>query len=149
MIPAIFLQRSNFFEFWIYQIIQTIFDFILVEVLLFLGLLIILRDRNQIEFKNMIISGLVIETIYIIYTFFLNLIIFFGPVIIVIHIASSLITQFIVLYLRYFEKNRIGEIKIAFLFILIIIPALLISVVITSSIFILAGLSDPFLNILM
>ena len=67
----------------------------------------------------------------------------FGGYAIFIIIITSIIAGFIVIYLKYYEKNRIDEKEIAFLLIITIIPALLISVVITNTLFILSGVSKP------
>jgi hypothetical protein len=143
MLPFILLQRLDFLGFLVYQIIQSILDFVLIEVFLYLGLCIVLRDRSQIEIKSVVVNGIIIEVIYVISSIISIPIMILGGYALFIIIATSIIAGFIVIYLTYYEKNRIDEKKIAFLLIITIIPALLVSVVITNTLFILFGVPKP------
>ena len=61
MIPFYLLPNLTFLEFLIYQVVQTLFHFLLFILLLFGGLYLLLRDKSQIERNDILSTGLIVE----------------------------------------------------------------------------------------
>ena len=144
MIPFYLLPRLDFFEFLIFQIIQTLFHFTLFIFLLFLGLLLLLRDKSQIERKNILFTGLIVEIATVILSFYSSFFLIGGPVSILTNIIISNAVDILILYLRYYEKDRISEAKIFLLFIISFPLAYFISIYLTDAIFALFGINDAY-----
>jgi len=118
MIPFYLLPNLTFFEFLIYQIVQTIFHFVLFIILLFGGLFVLLRDKSQIERKDILFTGLIVEIATAILAFFSSFFLIGGAVSLVTNIIIGNIVDFLILYLRYYEKERISEAKVFLLYII-------------------------------
>jgi hypothetical protein len=118
MIPFYLLPNLTFLEFLIYQIVQTLFHFLLFIILLFGGLLLVLRDRSQIERKDILFTGLIVEIATAILAFFSSFFLIGGAVSLVTNLIIGNIVDFLILYLRYYEKDRISEAKVFLLYII-------------------------------
>ncbi len=132
MIPFYLLPNLTFLEFLIYQIVQTIFHFLLFILLLFGGLYLILRDKSQIERKDILFTGLIVEIATAILAFFSSFFLIGGAVSLVTNIIISNVVDFLILYLRYYEKDRISEAKVLLLFIISFPLAYFISIALTN-----------------
>lgn len=118
MIPFYLLPNLTFLEFLIYQIIQTLFHFLLFILLLFGGLFLLLRDRSQIERKDILFTGLIVEIATAILAFFSSFFLIGGAVSLVTNLIIGNIVDFLILYLRYYEKDRISEAKVFLLYLI-------------------------------
>ena len=118
MIPFYLLPNLTFLEFLIYQIVQTLFHFLLFIILLFGGLLLVLRDRSQIERKDILFTGLIVEIATAILAFFSSFFLIGGAVSLVTNLIIGNIVDFLILYLRYYEKDTISEAKVFLLYII-------------------------------
>jgi len=118
MIPFYLLPNLHFLEFLIYQIVQTIFHFLLFILLLFGGLFLLLRDKSQIERKDILLTGLIVEIATAILAIFSSFFLIGGAVSLVTNLIIGNIADFLILYLRYYEKDRISEAKVFLLYII-------------------------------
>lgn len=118
MIPFYLLPNLTFLEFLIYQIVQTLFHFLLFILLLFGGLFLLLRDKSQIERKDILFTGLIVEIATAILAFFSSFFLIGGAVSLVTNLIIGNIVDFLILYLRYYEKDRISEAKVFLLYII-------------------------------
>ena len=118
MIPFYLLPKLTLIEFLIYQIVQTIFHFLLVIILLFGGLLLLLRDNSQIEKKNILFTGIIVEIATAILAFFSSFFLIGGAVSTVTNVLIGNAVDFLILYLRYYEKDKISEAKVFLLYII-------------------------------
>ena len=118
MIPFYLLPNLTFLEFLIYQIVQTLFHFLLFIVLLFGGLFLLQRDKSQIERKDILFTGLIVEIATAILAFFSSFFLIGGAVSLVTNLIIGNIVDFLILYLRYYEKDRISEAKVFLLYII-------------------------------
>ncbi len=118
MIPFYLLPNLTFLEFLIYQIVQTLFHFLLFILLLFGGLFLLQRDKSQIERKDIIFTGLFVEIVTAILAFFSSFFLIGGAVSLVTNLIIGNIVNFLILYLRYYEKDRISEAKVFLLYII-------------------------------
>jgi hypothetical protein len=118
MIPFYLLPNLTFLEFLIYQIVQTLFHFLLFILLLFGGLYLLLRDKSQIERKDILSTGLIVEITTAILAFFSSFFLIGGAVSLVTNLIIGNIVNFLILYLKYYEKDRISEAKIFLLYII-------------------------------
>jgi len=136
MIPFYLLPKLTFLELLIYQIIQTIFHFLLFIILLFGGLLLLLKDKSEIEKKDIIFTGLIVEIATAVVSFFSSFFLIGGAVSTVTNLIIANAVDFLILYLRYYEKDRISEAKVFLLFIISFPLAYFISITLTNIIFI-------------
>jgi hypothetical protein len=118
MIPFYLLPNLTFLEFLIYQILQTLFHFLFFILLLFLGLYLILRDKSQIDRNNILFTGLIVEITTALLAFFSSFFLIGGAVSLVTNIIIGNIVNFLTLYLRYYEKDRISEVKVFLLYLI-------------------------------
>jgi len=118
MIPFYLLPNLTFLEFLIYQIVQTLYHFLLFILLLFGGLYLLLRDKSQIERKDILSTGLIVEITTAILAFFSSFFLIGGAVSLVTNLIIGNIVNFLILYLKYYEKDRISEAKIFLLYII-------------------------------
>lgn len=118
MIPFYLLPNLTFLEFLIYQIVQTLFHFLLFILLLFGGLFLLQRDKSQIERKDILFTGLIVEIVTAILAFFSSFFLIGGAVSLVTNLIIGNIVNFLILYLRYYEKDRISEAKVFLLYII-------------------------------
>ena len=118
MISFYLLPNLTFLEFLIYQIVQTIFHFLLFILLLFGGFYILLRDKSQIERKDILFTGLIVEIATAILAFYSSFFLIAGAVSFVINILIGNLMDFLILYLRYYEKDRISEAKVFLLYLI-------------------------------
>ena len=118
MIPFYLLPNLTFLEFLIYQMVQTLFHFLLFILLLFGGLYLLLRDKSQIERKDILSTGLIVEITTAILAFFSSFFLIGGAVSLVTNLIIGNIVNFLILYLKYYEKDRISEAKIFLLYII-------------------------------
>ncbi len=118
MIPFYLLPNLTFLEFLIYQIVQTLFHFLLFIILLFGGLFLLLRDKSQIERKDILFTGLIVEIATAILAFFSSFFLIGGAVSLVTNLIIGNIVDFLILYLRYYEKDRISEAKVFLLYLI-------------------------------
>lgn len=118
MIPFYLLPNLAFLEFLIYQMVQTLFHFLLFILLLFGGLFLLQRDKSQIERKDIIFTGLFVEIATAILAFFSSFFLIGGAVSLVTNLIIGNIVNFLILYLRYYEKDRISEAKVFLLYII-------------------------------
>ena len=118
MIPFYLLPNLTFLEFLIYQIIQTLFHFLLFILLLFGGLYLLLRDKSQIERNDILSTGLIVEITTAILAVFSSFFLIGGAVSLVTNLIIGNIVNFLILYLRYYEKDRISEAKIFLLYLI-------------------------------
>ena len=118
MIPFYLLPNLTFLEFLIYQIVQTLFHFLLFILLLFGGLFLLLRDKSQIERKDILFTGLIVEIATAILAFYSSFFLIAGAVSFVINILIGNLMDFLILYLRYYEKDRISEAKVFLLYLI-------------------------------
>ena len=147
MIPFYLLPNLTFLEFLIYQIIQTIFHFLLFIILLFGGLLLLLKDKTQIERKDILFTGLIVEIATIILSIFTSFFLIGGAVSQGTNFLIANLAYFLILYLRYYEKDRISVAKVFLLFIISFPLAYFISITLTDVLFILFGIKDTYLLI--
>ena len=118
MIPFYLLPNLTFLEFLIYQMVQTLFHFLLFILLLFGGLYLLLRDKSQIEKKDILFTGLIVEIATAILAIFSSFFLIGGAVSLVTNLIIGNIADFLILYLRYYEKDRISEAKVFLLYII-------------------------------
>ncbi len=118
MIPFYLLPNLTFLEFLIYQMVQTLFHFLLFILLLFGGLYLLLRDKSQIERNDILFTGLIVEIVTAILAFFSSFFLIGGAVSLVTNLIIGNIVDFLILYLRYYEKDRISEAKVFLLYII-------------------------------
>ncbi len=118
MIPFYLLPNLTFLEFLIYQMVQTLFHFLLFILLLFGGLYLLLRDKSQIERNDILFTGLIVEITTAILAFFSSFFLIGGAVSLVTNLIIGNIVNFLILYLRYYEKDRISEAKIFLLYLI-------------------------------
>ena len=118
MIPFYLLPNLTFLEFLIYQVVQTLFHFLLFILLLFGGLYLLLRDKSQIERNDILSTGLIVEITTAILAFFSSFFLIGGAVSLVTNLIIGNIVNFLILYLRYYEKDRISEAKIFLLYLI-------------------------------
>lgn len=144
MIPFYLLPKLNTLEFLIYQIIQTIFHFLLFIILLFGGLILILRDKSKTDKKEIIFTGLIVEIANAVVSFFSSFFLIGGAVSTVTNLIIANVLDFLILYLRYYEKDRISEAKVFLLFIISFPLAYFVSITLTNIIFTLFGIEDTF-----
>ena len=144
MIPFYLLPNLTFLEFLIYQIVQTIFHFLLFIILLFGGLLLLLKDKSQIERKDILFTGLIVEIATAILSIFSSFFLIGGAVSQVTNILIGNLADFLILYLRYYEKDRISVAKVFLLFIITFPLAYFISITVTDVIFILFGIKNTY-----
>ena len=144
MIPYYLLSNLNFLEFLIYQIVQTLFHFLLFILLLFGGLFLLLRDKSQIERKDILFTGLIVEIETAILAFYSSFFLIAGVVSGLINVLIANLADFLILYLRYYEKDRISEAKVFLLFIIAFPLAYFISITLTNVLFTLFGIEDSY-----
>ena len=118
MIPFYLLPNLAFLEFLIYQMVQTLFHFLLFILLLFGGLYLLLRDKSQIERNDILFTGLIVEIVTEILAFFSSFFLIGGAVSLVTNLIIGNIVDFLILYLRYYEKDRISEAKVFLLYVI-------------------------------
>ena len=118
MIPFYLLPNLTFLEFLIYQIVQTIFHFLLFIILLFGGLLLLLKDKSQIERKDILFTGLIVEIATAILSIFSSFFLIGGAVSQVTNVLIGNLADFLILYLRYYEKDKISVAKVFLLYII-------------------------------
>ena len=118
MIPFYLLPNLTFLEFLIYQMVQTLFHFLLFILLLFGGLYLLLRHKSQIEKKDILFTGLIVEIATAILAIFSSFFLIGGAVSLVTNLIIGNIADFLILYLRYYEKDRISEAKVFLLYII-------------------------------
>ena len=118
MIPFYLLPNLAFLEFLIYQMVQTLFHFLLFILLLFGGLYLLLRDKSQIERNDILFTGLIVEIVTAILAFFSSFFLIGGAVSLVTNLIIGNIVDFLILYLRYYEKDRISEAKVFLLYVI-------------------------------
>jgi hypothetical protein len=78
----------------------------------------VLRDRSQIERKDILFTGLIVEIATAILAFFSSFFLIGGAVSLVTNLIIGNIVDFLILYLRYYEKDRISEAKVFLLYII-------------------------------
>jgi len=144
MIYYYLLSNLNFLEFLIYQIVQTLFHFLLFILLLFGGLFLLLRDKSQIERKDILFTGLIVEIETAILAFYSSFFLIAGVVSGLINVLIANLADFLILYLRYYEKDRISEAKVFLLFIIAFPLAYFISITLTNVLFTLFGIEDSY-----
>ena len=147
MIPFYLLPNLTFLEFLIYQIVQTIFHFLLFIILLFGGLSLLLKDKSQIERKDIMFTGLIVEIATVILSSFSSFFLIGGAVSQVTNVLIANLADFLILYLRYYEKDRISVVKVFLLFIISFPLAYFISITLTDVIFILFGIKNTYVLI--
>ncbi len=135
MISFLLLPNLTFFEFLCFQIIQTTFHFIFVVSLLYLGLLVIHKDKNQIKTKRALMTGLILEISEGIIAFYGSFLLIGGGVTMLFIILLNLVAEFVILYLRYYERKVISERQLILLFIVMFIPAFIVSLMLTNLVF--------------
>ena len=118
MIPFYLLPNLTFLEFLIYQIVQTLLHFLFFILLLFGGLYLILRDKSQIERNDILSTGLIVEITTAILAFFSSYFLIGGAVSLATNLIIGNIVNFLILYLRYYEKDRISEAKVFLLYLI-------------------------------
>ena len=144
MIPFYLLPNLAFLEFLIYQMVQTLFHFLLFILLLFGGLYLLLRDKSQIERNDILFTGLIVEIETAILAFYSSFFLIAGVVSGLINVLIANLADFLILYLRYYEKDRISEAKVFLLFIIAFPLAYFISITLTNVLFTLFGIEDSY-----
>jgi hypothetical protein len=147
MIPFYLLPKLTSLELLIYQIVQTIFHFLLFVILLFGGLMLLLKDKSEIEPKNIVSTGLIVEIATAVVSFFSSFLLIGGAVSAVTNVLIANILDFLILYLRYYEKDRISEVRVFLLFIISFPIAYFVSITLTNLIFALFGIKDTYVLI--
>ena len=145
MIPSYFFLGLNLVGYIIFSVIQTIFHQILLNLLLNLGSWILMKDDSKIDRKDIILTSLIIELGNFINSFVIYLFIYTGLFGILLFLLIYFMFPFIILYLRYYEKDRIPERKIFLLYFVSVPASFIISIVCTSIILNLLGFQNRFL----
>jgi len=112
--------------------------------LLFGGLFLLLRDKSQIERKDILFTGLIVEIETAILAFYSSFFLIAGVVSGLINVLIANLADFLILYLRYYEKDRISEAKVFLLFIIAFPLANFISITLTNVLFTLFGIEDSY-----
>jgi len=144
MIPFYLLPKLTFLELLIYQIVQTVFHFLLFVLLLFGGLLFVLKDKSETEKKDILFTGLIVEIANVVVSFYSSFFLIGGAVSTVTNLLIANVVDFLILYLRYYEKDKISEAKVFLLFIISFPLAYFISITLTNIIFTLIGIKDTY-----
>ncbi len=144
MIPFNSLPGLTFFEILIFEIIQTILHFIVFEGFLYLGLFLHYRDKSQINIKNILITGLIVEVVEGITAFYSIFYVIGGGIAIIINLCITYTAEFFILYLRYYEKNKLSVKWVFILFLITFPPAYFISTFSTNIIFGLFGIPNAY-----
>ena len=144
MIPFNSLPGLTFFEILIFEIIQTIIHFIIFEGFLYLGLFLHFKDKSQIDIKNILITGLIVEVVESITAFYSIFYVIGGGIAIIINLFITYAAEFLIIYLRYYEKNKLSLKWVFILFFITFPPAYLISITLTNIIFGLFGIPNAY-----
>jgi len=145
LIPSYFFLGLNLVGYIIFSVIQTTFHQILLNLLLYLGFWLILKDNSKIDRKDILITSLIIELCNSINSFVMYLFMYTGLFGILLFLLIFFMLPFIILYLRYYEKDKISERKIFLLYFVSIPASFIISIVSTSIILNLLGFQNRFL----
>ncbi|MHA1343013.1 MAG: hypothetical protein ACTSQG_03445 [Promethearchaeota archaeon] len=113
-------------------------------MLLYFGLLLILKDKSQISVKNILLTGLIVEIFEGILSLYGSFFLIGGGVAILFNALLTWTVEFFILYRRYYKKNKISEKQVVLLYIITFIPTFIISVIITNFIFTLLGIPNAF-----
>jgi hypothetical protein len=145
LIPSYFFLGLDFVGFIIFSIIQTLLNQILLNLLLYLGFWLFIKDNTKIDRKDILLTSLIIELCNFINSFVMYLFIYTGLFGILLFLLIFFMFPFIILYLRYYEKDKISERKIFLLYFVSIPASFIISIVCTSIILNLLGFQNRFL----
>ena len=144
MIAFLFLEKLTFYQIIIYEIIQSLVDFLLIFCLISLILKLFTRKTDfNFSFKKNLYICFYIELISIIFGFGSLIFIYLGASGLLTGMGACLIAESIVIYLAYYKKDEMSEIKILLIFIISIIPSLILSIYFTNFIFNLFGINKP------
>ena len=145
MIPAYFFLGLPLIGYFIFSIIQTIIYLILLILLLYLGFWILIKDISKIDKKDILLTSVIIELCNFINSFVVYLYVYLALYGVLIFLLIFFMFPFIILYLRYYEKDKISEVKIFLLYFISIPASFFISIICASVILNLLGFQNIFL----
>ena len=143
-VPFEFFPGLSVMNLIIFNIIQTLFNFFLFIILLYGYLYLLNMFRNEIDKDKIIITGLILEIVHFINSILWNFFILFVLVGIIAQFLFYLMVPACVIYLKYYSKSEFKELKVFLLYMVAFIPAMLLSMFLTSTILNLAGIANYF-----
>lgn len=144
MLPFFLLQKLDMTGFILYQIIQTLLNYLLFQGMAFLSRNLIFKENlEELNRTKLLLTGLINEFLYLLSSFVSVLAVFLGATALALELVIMIMIVGVVFYLRFYQKEIFNEKKTLVLFLISVIPAFIISIIITNSIFILSGIPNP------
>lgn len=143
-VPLEFFPGLSVTNLIIFNIIQTLINFFLFIFLLYGYLYLLKKSRNEVDKKKIIITGLILEFFHFINSILWNFFILFVLVGIIAQFLFYLMIPACVIYLKYYSKSEFNELKVFLLYMVVFIPALLLSMFLTSILLNFSGIANYF-----
>lgn len=143
-VPFEFFPGLSVVNLIMFNTFQTLINFFLFIFLLYSYLYVLKKSRDEIDKKKIIITGLILELVNFINSILWNFFILFVLVGIIAQFLFYLMVPACVIYMKYYTKSEFNEIKVFLLYMVVFIPALFLSMFLTSTILNLTGIANYF-----